>query len=269
MPRKHFHSVALQFSSEELSAYNVARDDMSYDERRKIFLEPHHKLRRADGLLAYIALELRAAKIVTTDPRIAELHIHLTNKPRDVPTYYRHGERWDLNVDIDCPAAELLAVPVENDALGEFFISVIKRGLDRASDYPELPRDLIMAGCEQFRKAGFAYPYVIGEDMIAGTKVKGCLTAKASCVLTARFLTVSYRGKQLFKTELASEDGPNLGLRHRYGGFAWKDDEIVEKLANWVAGFNLPGLVHHEEKIARIDLNDFPEARDFIRTKLL
>ncbi|WP_322889723.1 MULTISPECIES: hypothetical protein [unclassified Yoonia] len=267
MPRKHFHSVRIEVISSMFDAYMVGPDYSNHSAKRERFLEPHKKVLRARGLLGYISLALMSAKVVTVDPRITELHINLTNDPRKEPEYYRKGERWDLIVDIYCPVAEILAVPLDDQSLGEFFIKLIERALSQAVDYSELPRDVILAGCERFRKSAYIYPYIIGEETIKGTKLKGRLQAKAGCVSTDRIFMALYRGKPIFQTEMSGVDGADFGLRTQFGGFTWQDDEIIVDIPYWLQERPVDLRNLEYVKPSRIDLHAFPEARDFIRTK--
>jgi hypothetical protein len=253
----------------ELDPCDVGSRDLDYHQKRRILLKSHDQVRRVDGLLAYIALELRSVKVVTVDPRITELHINLTNEPRKDPEYYRKGERWDLNVDLYCPVAEIFVVPPDNPSLGEFFIKLIERGLEQASDYSELPRNVILAACARFRKSAYTYPYVIGEETISGTKLKGRLQAKASCVSTDRIFTALYRGKPLFQTEISGVDRPNLNLRTQFGGFTWQEDEIIVDIPYWMQEMPEDIQMRENAEPDRINLHAFPEARDFIRSKLV
>ena len=267
MPREHFHSVRIAVISSEFDTDVVDSGYSNHTEKRKLFLEPHNKVLRARGLLGYISLALMQAKVVTVDPRVTELHINLTNDPRKEPEYYRKGERWDLIIDVYCPVAEILAVPLDDQSMGEFFIKLIERALLQAVDYSELPRDVILAGCERFRKSAYIYPYIIGEETIKGTKLKGRLQAKAGCVSTHRIFTALYRGKPVFQTEMSGVDGADFSLRTQFGGFRWQDDEIIVDVPYCLQEMPVDQRNSEYVKPSRIDLHAFPEVRDFIRTK--
>ena len=139
------------------------------------------------------------------------------------------------------------------------------------SDYSELPFSIISEACERFRATDYKFPYKIGEGMIAGTKVKGRLGAVASCVSTERYFSAAYRGKELFRTQVLGDDTSNLALRRFYNGFEWADDVITIKRSYWLELMDLPssGREKHHTDPTEINLSDFPEARDFIRTKLV
>ena len=271
MARKHLHSVSIRCTSSELKAYDVPYGHQKAVEYRKRFLAPHDMVERARCLLAYIGNALRDAKVVTTSPKITELHINLTNTPSEQPEYYRRGERWDLIVDVDCSALAIVELPMDHKILGEFFIDVVKQGLEKMSDYSELPFSIISEACERFRATDYKFPYKIGEGTIDGTKVKGRLDAVASCVSTERFFSAAYRGKELFRTQVLGSDIPNLGLGGSYNGFEWADDVITIKRSYWLELMDLPPSRKEKNHTdpSEINLSDFPEARDFIRTKLV
>ena len=269
MARKHFHSIDINCTSSELSDENVSFSHPEYVARRKRFLAPHDMVLRARCLLGFIDNALRDAKVTTTSPKITELRINLTNVPREQPDYYRGGERWDLNVDVACSATSLVKLPMDHKILGEFFIDIVEQGLEKASEYPELPRDIINEACTRFRANDYKFPYKIGEGKIEGTAVKGRLQAVASCVSTERYFSAAYRGKDLFRTQISGTDTSNLGLRTLYNGFAWADDIITVKGSPWLEDADWAARIVDHAKPYNIHLNAFPEAMAFIQTKLV
>lgn len=264
MPRKHFHTVDIIVGSSGTD-FHVGGSDFA--EKRRNFLEPHKKVLRARGLLAYVSLALMSAKVVTSDPRITELHINLTGNPRQEPEYYRKGDRWDLIVDVSCSVDEIMNVPLKDESLGEFFIELIERAFLQVAEYSELPRDIVMAGCRRFRQAGYVYPYTIGEETIRGTRLKGRLQARAGCVSTKRIFTALSRGEPLLEVEIPSIDGADLSLQSQFGGFAWHENEIIVDVPYWMQEMPKDQMNLKMAKPNRIDLGAFPELRDLIRSK--
>lgn len=266
MPRKHFHTIDIAVGETERKR---TAGEGPVIGRHDWFMAPHNMVLHARGLRAWISVALMQAKVETFDPRVTQLNITLTDTPRDLPEYYRKGERWDLMVDLPSTAQDVADLPMDNALRGEFFIGVVERAMEKAADYIELPRDVVAQGCAVFRKRNYTYPYDIGESIIDGTKVNGRLRARASCIGTTRHFSAHYRRKLLFEAEIPGVAETHLDLRRSFGGFVWKDDVIIVKEPHWWAEFVEFHDTDDYAKRYEIDLSAFPDARDFIRTKLV
>ena len=203
MTRRHFHQI--RFEDGKLYP-PLALKHPDHHEQRRIIRAVGQNLYRFASLWWLLDAAFREAKVNIRGPEIRELIIYLKDHPNPAPELWLKGEVRAIMVDIGYDTSLLADIPLDNRLLGEMFISWIEEALAKLTGYPQIPFDLIRSVLAAYRAADYTYAYKIGERTIPGTRLKGRLDGTMNCVEHVSTLTVSYRGKELFRRETYRTD---------------------------------------------------------------
>lgn len=249
MSRKHFHDIWLNTRKN----FFLESGHPDYDEYRRLNSVVVETLSRTTGLREYLFDAFRKQKHVMNDPRITQLGIYLVENPDREPILWLKGERRDIYVDLRYDPVWMDEIPWDNKVYGELFIGWITKALSKLSAYPHFPSQLVEDALRSYRSADYTYKFEIGERTIPGTKLKGRLDGSMSCLYNIRTLTVSYRGKELFKKEVTKKDTIDVNFYRFFSRF-WMEDDIL-----FVQGL-APG-----DDDSEIDLRKYPAALEILR----
>lgn len=261
MAKRHFKEVSFQSGKRTALSYSDAR----YHEFNAKGDVVERNLKRARPLLWHIAAVLRQEKIALHDPQITELIIYLTEEPKPEPWLWLKGDVRAVYVEICYDLFDLEKLPDDNKLFGELFIGWIEEAIERLGDYPQIPTDLIQAACQTYRNLDYSYSFKVGERMIPGTKIKGCVGVISSCVSTDRYLTLLYRNKEMYQMKISVGDGGDMISARAFHGFELENDRLIVSAGPVLMEYKGKPVYANGAQPETIDLNDHPEALELIQ----
>ncbi len=145
---------------------------------------------------------LRDARIQMYNPPATHVTLLLSRRPRPGLDFGRAGKDNVIQLDRAYDPRQLLDLPVEARALGEFALDCWEWALPRLEGETDFPGDFLREKIEQFRVQGYALSNTLKPVGIAGSKAKARIHGTVSCARTVLRLEVAYQGKVLFEREI-------------------------------------------------------------------
>jgi hypothetical protein len=148
------------------------------------------RLRGADG-----ARRISEAKITMHQPPVRKVFVTLARDPVEKLEITRHFANFTRQLD----PMQLLDIPEDSAALGEFSIGCWEAAFPTLEKETDLPVSFIRSQFEPFRQRGYAVGGTLKPQAIAGSKAKARIHGKVSGARTELKVEISIKGQVLFE----------------------------------------------------------------------
>ncbi|SMR83576.1 hypothetical protein SAMN04488030_0053 [Aliiroseovarius halocynthiae] len=212
MSRNHLQHFIFEWEDLEIASVDRRRSS----EEQAVVTAIDTACRNTVVLSAYFQDALRKAKIEVGSPPITYCRMVLKKDPNPEPYY---DPEPFLYVDIPFDPRDLLTLPDDHEKIGKLYVEWTEHALHLLEKVDNFPTELIREARAKFQENNYSFPFVAGQKMIPGTRLKGGVGVVVSATGTARYLTVLHRNEQLFQQKISEVDKVDFHFSNHFSGF--------------------------------------------------
>lgn len=223
---------------------------------------------RTHALNRHIKQALKRAKVlhIPGERPIKYIAVVLT-KSLDAKTQMEQS----ICVNLECDV-EHLANLTDYQKIGQQLIQYCEQGIAQLDDQPGLPSNVIRDACLSFKEQDYTILQFTKNGSVTDTPMKVRLKSYVNTLRTHQNCTVLYRGKELFSTTIKELDEVDWTLSACFHSMALQGHTMTfwpkaPDETEWWRKVHQRRPLHPLLEPVDINLDDFPKARDFMKSK--